>query len=58
MRQASSAMLGEIGRCRMMPNNALERSVTRLAMGAAGASESLAPAAPGSAIPRPAQRGR
>ena len=42
----------------MQPNYALERSVRSLAIGAAGASESLAPEAPGSALPRPAQRGR
>jgi hypothetical protein len=42
----------------MPSNNALERSVTGLAVGAAGASEIVAPAAPGSALPRPAQRGR
>jgi hypothetical protein len=41
-----------------MPNYALERPVTGLAVGAAGALEIIAPAAPGSAFPRPAQRGR
>ena len=41
-----------------MPNNALERSVTGLALGAAGASDEFAPAAPGSAPPRSAQRER
>jgi hypothetical protein len=40
------------------PNYALERSVKSLAMGAAGAWNNCAPAAPGSALPRPAQRGR
>ena len=43
---------------RLPPNNALERAVRRLALGAAGAWESLAPAAPGTAVARPAQRGR
>jgi len=32
--------------------------VKGLAVGAAGAQETVAPAAPGSAVPRPAQRGR
>jgi hypothetical protein len=41
-----------------MPNYALERSVKGLAKGAAGAWESFAPAAPGIAVPRSAQRGR
>ena len=40
------------------PNYALERSVRRFAMSAAGARESLAPAAPGERSARPAQRGR
>jgi hypothetical protein len=39
-------------------NYALERPVTGLAMGAAGARKIVAPAARGSALPRPAQRGR
>jgi hypothetical protein len=42
----------------LRPNYALERSVTGLAVGAAGAWESLAPAAPTTGVPRPAQRGR
>jgi hypothetical protein len=42
----------------MRPNYALERSEKGLQPGAAGASESLAPAAPGIGEPRPAQRGR
>ncbi len=37
----------------MMPNNALERSVKGLAVGAASAWEQFAPAAPGQAVPRP-----
>jgi hypothetical protein len=41
-----------------MPNYALERSVKGLAEGAAGAWDSLAPAAPSSGLARPAQRGR
>ena len=41
-----------------MSNNALERSVRSLAMGAAGAESIVAPAAPSSATPRPAQRER
>jgi hypothetical protein len=40
------------------PNNALERSVTGSARGAAGAPEMLALAAPGNCLARPAQRGR
>jgi hypothetical protein len=40
------------------PNYALERSVKGWREGAAGAWEIIAPAAPGSAFPRPAQRGR
>jgi hypothetical protein len=40
------------------PNYALERSVNGSAVGAAGAWESLAPAAPTIGVPRPAQRGR
>ena len=39
-------------------NYALERSVKSLAMGAAGARNIVAPAAPGAVFPRPAQRGR
>jgi hypothetical protein len=39
-------------------NYALERSVKGLVAGAAGARNIVAPAAPGSALPRPAQRGR
>jgi hypothetical protein len=39
-------------------NYALERSVKSLAMSAAGAREIVAPAAPGAALPRPAQRER
>jgi len=43
----------------VLPSNyAFERSVRGWAVGAAGAWESLAPAAPASAVPRPAQRGR
>jgi hypothetical protein len=43
----------------MAPSNyALERSVKGLAVGAAGAREIVAPAAPSWAVPRPAQRGR
>ena len=42
----------------MRSNNALERSVKGSAVGAAGASDDFAPAAPGRAAPRPAQRGR
>jgi hypothetical protein len=41
-----------------MPNYALERSVKGLAVGAAGAWEILAPAAPAIGVLRPAQRGR
>jgi len=40
------------------PNKALERSVKRLSVGAAGARKILAPAAPSAGFPRPAQRGR
>ena len=40
------------------PNNALERSGKGWRVGAAGAWESLAPAAPGDRFARPAQRGR
>ena len=43
---------------RALPNNALERVVTSLEVGAAGACEEFAPAALGSALPRAAQRGR
>ncbi len=39
-------------------NNALERSVRGLGAGAAGARTIVAPAAPISGVPRPAQRGR
>ena len=42
----------------MMPNYALERSVRRWELGAAGAWEILAPAAPCKRLARPAQRGR
>jgi len=42
----------------MKPNYALERSVIGLAVGAAGAWDSLAPAAPGNCLAQPAQRGR
>ena len=42
----------------VMPNYALERAVKRLAVGAAGARKIVAPAAPGPALPRLAQRGR
>jgi hypothetical protein len=42
----------------MPSNNALERAVRGLALGAAGAQNIVAPAAPGSAFPRTAQRGR
>jgi hypothetical protein len=42
----------------LLPNYAVERSGTGLAKGAAGASESIAPAAPGMRLARPAQRGR
>ena len=42
----------------MTSNNALERSVKSLAVGAAGARKIVAPAAPSAAVPRPAQRER
>jgi hypothetical protein len=42
----------------MGSNYALERPVKRLAVGAAGAWNDCAPAAPSSALPRSAQRGR
>ena len=42
----------------MTPNKALERAVKGLAVGAAGARNIIAPAAPGRVVPRPAQRGR
>ena len=42
----------------MMPNNAFERTVTGWAVGAAGASEIVAPAAPGNCRRAAAQRGR
>jgi len=42
-----------------MPSNyALERPAKSLRVGAAGARNDCAPAAPGSALPRPAQRER
>ncbi len=41
-----------------MSNYAMERSVTALSERAAGAWTIIAPAAPGQAVPRPAQRGR
>jgi len=41
-----------------MPNYALERSVTGLVVGAAGAGKIVAPATPGNCLARPAQRGR
>jgi hypothetical protein len=40
------------------PNYALERAVKDWRVGAAAAWESLAPAAPGGRVARPAQRGR
>ena len=46
------------GSAGMLPNYALERSVKSLRVGAAGAREHCAPAAPGAALPRPAQRRR
>jgi hypothetical protein len=42
----------------LLPSYALERAVRGLAVGAAGTWESLAPAAPTTGVPRPAQRGR
>lgn len=42
----------------MTSNYALERSVKRLAKGAAGTLKILAPAAPGNCLARPAQRER
>jgi hypothetical protein len=42
----------------MTPNYAFERSVRSWTMGAAGAWEILAPAAPLTGVLRPAQRGR
>jgi hypothetical protein len=42
----------------MTPNYALERSVKGSVVGAGGAQNIIAPAAPGSGFPRPAQRGR
>ena len=39
-------------------NYAFQRAVTGLVVGAAGARTIIAPAAPDSALPRPAQRGR
>lgn len=41
-----------------MLNNALERSVKSVAVGAAGARKIVAPAAPSRAVPWPAQRRR
>jgi hypothetical protein len=41
-----------------LPNHALERSVMGWSERAAGAQTIIAPAAPGWASPRPAQRGR
>ena len=41
-----------------MSNYALERSVNDWWVGAAGAVDIVAPAAPAIAVPRPAQRGR
>ena len=46
------------GSAGMLPNYAFERAVQRLALGAAGASEILAPAAPGNCQRAAAQRGR
>jgi hypothetical protein len=43
---------------KVLPNYALERSVKAWRVGAAGASEIVAPAAPGKRVARPAQRGR
>ncbi len=43
---------------KLPPNYALERSVTGLAKGAAGARNIVAPAATTTAVPRSAQRGR
>jgi hypothetical protein len=42
----------------LLPNYALERSVNGWWVGAAGALEIIAPAAPDIGVPRPAQRGR
>jgi hypothetical protein len=42
----------------VQPNYALERAVKGLVVGAAGAQEIIAPAAPGKRLARPAQRGR
>ena len=42
----------------VLPNKALERSVTGWRLGAGGARTIVAPAAPGTGVPRPAQRGR
>ena len=46
------------GSAGMLPNYAFERAVKSLALGAAGASEILAPAAPGNCRRAAAQRGR
>jgi hypothetical protein len=46
------------GSAGMLPNYAFERAVKSLARGAAGASEILAPAAPGNCRRAAAQRGR
>jgi hypothetical protein len=43
---------------RVRPNNALERAVKGLAVGAAGALKIIAPAALAIGVARPAQRGR
>ncbi len=43
---------------RELSNNALEQSVNGWRVGAAGASEHFAPAAPSTGVPRSAQRGR
>jgi hypothetical protein len=46
------------GSAGMLPNYALERPVKSLRLGAAGASVEFAPAAPGTVVPRAAQRRR
>jgi hypothetical protein len=46
------------GSAGMLPNYALERPVKSLRLGAAGAQEIIAPAAPGAAVLRAAQRRR
>jgi hypothetical protein len=58
MRQVNLAVLARLHRYRMMPNNALERSVRGSSERAAGARTIIAPAAHSWALPRPAQRGR